>query len=114
MTSDNLTRRRYRALPLIAGVITLGAIGLATVPAEARIRCNGNYQIVDGNQIATPYCQDENLARVAREYGMRVSGSQIRASESKKAEACRLAGNDNRVSVACASYRLDPDFRRKF
>ncbi len=99
---------------LVAGAVALGGALIASDPADARIRCNGNYQVVGGNEIATPYCQDEYLARVAREYGMRVSGAQIRASESTKAQACRLVGQDNRVSVACASYRFDPSNRRRF
>ena len=55
----------------------------AAAPAEARIRCDGNYQIVNGQPHATPFCQDENLARVARSYGMRVSGSAMRNSPSE-------------------------------
>lgn len=82
--------------------------------AQARIACDGNYQIVQGNPIATPYCQEHNLARVARGYGMRVSFESIRRSESVKADVCRTIGHDNRVRETCLLYRNDggPTFRK--
>src|SRR5262245_43804768 len=36
---------------------------------QARIICDGNFQVVNGQPIATPYCRELNLARVARGYG---------------------------------------------
>ncbi len=85
----------------------------ALVPAfagasEARIRCNGPYQVVRGQgEIATPYCQDEYLARIARSYGIRVSGSAIRHSPSRKEEVCRAIGHDSRIYELCLQYRDD-------
>ena len=52
-------RRRPVSLPLGA--------------AQARIECDGNFQVVQGQAFATPYCQEQNLARVAQGYGMRIS-----------------------------------------
>ena len=98
-------------MALWAALLLVAAAGVS--PAEARILCDGNYQVSSGGPISTPYCEDENLAAVARQYGMRVSGSQIRANEGTKARACRLVGSDNRVSSACASYRNDPGLRRR-
>lgn len=89
---------------LLSGALL--ALGMLAVSAPAQaIECEGNFQVQsDGNLIATPWCQDQNLAEVAREYGMRVSGSQIRRSVSAKSKACRFVGYDNRVRDTCAPY----------
>jgi len=87
----------------------------AVTPAPAAgsgsaIECEGNFQVQkNGNQIATPYCQDDYLAIVAREYGMRVTGKDIRQGHDERQRACNLAGEDNRVRDACSQYR---QFRR--
>jgi hypothetical protein len=75
--------------------------------AQARIVCDGNYQIVNGLPVGTPYCRELNLARVAQGYGMRVSVEAIRFSESARSQVCRAIGNDNRVQEICAPYRPD-------
>ena len=67
--------------------------------------CDGNYQIVQGSAIATPYCQEHNLARVAQGYGMRVTFAAIRGSDSVKAQVCRTIGHDNRVRETCLLFR---------
>ena len=92
----------------ISAVVFFAAIGLIpAAPATARILCDGNYQVINGQPHATPYCQDENLALVARSYGMRVSGSAIRNSPSEKQRACEFIGNDIRVREACQGYGQD-------
>ncbi len=92
----------------VASALTMALTGGS---AEARIACDGPHQIVGGQSISTPYCQDNHLAEVARAYGMRVSAAAVRSSPSVKAQACRLAGYDNRVQTACAGYRHD--FQRR-
>jgi hypothetical protein len=85
---------------------------LAVAPASAGIKCEGNFQVQKGgNKIATPYCEDNYLALVAREHGMSASASAIRANPSVKERACRLVGDDIRVKDTCAQYRNDGDFR---
>ena len=75
-------------------------------PAEARsIKCANGYQLVAGNYLATPYCQDELLAKVAREHGMRASADRIRYNPNYKREVCRIVGNDIRVSEHCLNER---------
>jgi len=82
------------------------AVPVALVqPAQSRIVCDGSYQIVQGHPLSTPYCQEQNLARVARAYGMRVSDESIRHSESVKAGVCRAIGYDNRVRDVCLQYQ---------
>ena len=77
------------------------AVSVLFVPldaAQARIECDGNFQIVKGHPIATPYCQDQNLARVAQSYGMRTSFQEIRRSDSVK--GANLPGHRTRQSRA--------------
>lgn len=86
--------------------LVCGTIASAT-PAAA-ITCEGNFQVqASGARIATPYCQDGNLAIVARQYGMRVSPQEIRYNPSEKQRVCRFIGDDNRVRDTCANYRDD-------
>jgi hypothetical protein len=100
------------AIASAAAAVVLAGLPLAT--AEARINCDGNYQIVQGQPIATPYCQEQNLAHVAQSYGMRVSFEAIRRSDSIKADICRAIGHDNRVRDTCIPFRNDggPIFRK--
>jgi hypothetical protein len=88
-----------------AAALASGLIAVANGSAEARIVCDGNYQIVQGQPVSTLYCQERELARVARTFGWRISVNEIRYSESKKAEVCRAIGFDNRVHEICLPYQ---------
>ncbi|RIA56333.1 hypothetical protein [Dichotomicrobium thermohalophilum] len=101
----------------ITGIAAIGALAAAvgtswTQPASAAIRCEGNFQITEYGRINTPYCEDNYLAQVAREYGMSVSASAIRRNPGVKERACRLVGHDNRVRDTCAPYL--PENNRRF
>jgi hypothetical protein len=96
---------------LIASVaLASGLLVLAQGSAEARIVCDGNFQIVNGLPVSTPYCRDATLTQVAHSYGLRVSFEAIRYSESTKAHVCRTVGHDNRVQEVCAPYRNEGGF----
>jgi hypothetical protein len=82
-----------RFTPAIAAIIV-------ATPASA-IDCVRGYQRVQGNLIATPYCQDQQLAQVAREYGIRASAAKIRNKPNYKKEICRTVWTDNRVQTTC-------------
>ena len=69
--------------------------------ADARIRCRKDMQIVNGQFIATPYCEDQYLAKVARQYGTRTSAARIRNNPNHKKEVCRLVRHDIRVQETC-------------
>lgn len=69
--------------------------------AHARIKCVNGNQIVQGAPLATPYCQDELVAQVAREHGMRVSGRAVRNNPNLKRDVCRFVGRDIRIQLAC-------------
>jgi hypothetical protein len=73
--------------------------------AQARMLCDGDYQLVAGLPVATPYCRELNLARVAHSYGIRVPVEAIRYSQSARSDVCRAIGSDNRVQEICAPYR---------
>jgi hypothetical protein len=73
--------------------------------AQAAILCEGNFQILKGTAISTPYCQDENLAAIERTQGVRISGDAIREKPEVKHQACVNASSANETS--CADYLSD-------
>ena len=98
---------------ILSGIATIAMATAINNPATAKIRCNGPYQVVQGNQIATPYCGDNYLAQVARGYGSSVSARAIRQSPSKKEEICNWIGHDPRVQDICAGFRNDDGGRNR-
>ena len=76
--------------------------------AEAAIRCSGPYQVIRGiGKHATPYCEDSYLARVARGYGVRVSGHTIRHNPHLNSYNRQFIGHDSRVYDICTGLRDD-------
>lgn len=94
-------------LTRIFGAAAVAAASLAPSAASAKIQCKDGYQIIKGEELATPFCQDENLADVARTYGVQVSGREMRTNLNRKAEVCRFIGHDIRVREACINFRND-------
>ncbi len=92
--------KKFAAAALAATGFAVVA-GLGTSPAHA-ITCQGAYQVTTSGPIATPYCEDNYLAQVARGYGIRVSNRTIRHNFNKKREVCYVVGHDTRVSDICA------------
>lgn len=92
---------------IASAILGAGLLALAPGGAEAAIQCAGNFQLVRGQPVSTLYCQEMNLAHVARGYGWRITADAIRYSESTKAQLCRAIGFDNRVQEVCAPYRSD-------
>jgi hypothetical protein len=85
---------------------TLAALAFATAGTAAAITCNGNFQVLpNGSEIATPYCEDNELARVAMRHGMCVRPWEIRHHPTLKAEACGFVGDDIRVRDTCIPYQ---------
>lgn len=91
------------------GIAVLGiAIAISVPqPADARIVCRNGSQLVAGNWISTPFCEDQRVAEVAAEYGMKVSAQAVRNNPSVKQEVCRLIGHDIRVNMSCATVLPD-------
>ena len=90
-----------------AAVAAASLQALTTVAAEAKIKCDGPYQLSGGNTIRTPYCEDNYLAYVAREYGMGVSGAEIRQNYNAKRRVCQVIRHDSRVSEICIGVLPD-------
>jgi len=94
----------------LAVCLTALSVGAAlATPAAARIKCENGFQRVQGNLIATPYCQDEYLAQVARQYGFKASAARIRNDPNYKKELCRFVFNDIRVQTTCLNAGV-PEF----
>ena len=54
-------------------VVSMSLVLFAASSAEARIECRGNFQITKHGPISTPYCEEKQIARVARSYGIAVT-----------------------------------------
>lgn len=75
---------------------------LSSVVAEAKIVCRDGFQVVNGQEISTPYCNDGLVGHVAREYGMKVSDETVRNNPATKDEVCRWVGSDIRIQHYCS------------
>jgi hypothetical protein len=92
---------------LQAGFSGLAAIILLSTallqPANARILCQGEFQVTQYGLIATPYCGDEEIARVAHSYGWREAAT-VRTNPLSKVYICQTLGWDWRLQSPCAGY----------
>lgn len=89
----------FRSSGVLAAAVAISVI-FGAKPAAA-ITCKNGFQRVQGDYLATPYCQDALLAAVARQYGMSASASAIRENPNYKRQVCRLVGRDIRVQETC-------------
>lgn len=97
MTRNPMIRTLGMALPILPLLVIAGP------PAEAGIKCKDGYQIVNGAAIATPYCQDNLVAQVARQYGFKASEAAVRNNPNTKRELCRYVGRDIRLTTTCVN-----------
>ena len=89
------------------GLAVVAATVLLASPATARIECRGNFQITKHGPIATPYCEEKQIARVARSYGFGVTDAEVRNNPNTKVYLCQSIGGDIRLKGSCAGY-ADP------
>jgi len=75
-----------------------------TSAVSARIACQGNFQVTSQGLIATPYCEEEEIARVARSYGSNVTSAEIHNNALTKVYVCQIYGYDNRLKGSCGGY----------
>lgn len=88
------------------------AIGLAlclfaatAVPqARAHSRCDGDFERVGGDWVATRRCQEHEANKVARELHRHVTDWPSTENDVTPDEFCR-GNNDIRVSTFCAAYK---------
>jgi hypothetical protein len=91
---------------VLAGFVLLITIGW-TSSSLAGIECKGDFQVTKYGLIATPWCEEENIAVVARSYGWTVTGSEVRKNPLKKVYICQVLGRDVRLKGSCAGYSPD-------
>jgi hypothetical protein len=87
------------ALRLTCAGVFAAAVFVA--PASAAIKCKRGTQLVGGQWIATPYCQDQYLAEVARKSGFNASAAKIRNNPNYKKNLCQYMYSDIRVQQTC-------------
>jgi hypothetical protein len=97
---------RSYSVPGFCGA-ALVALVLMPEPAAARIQCKGNFQVSKYGLIATPYCEEEQIARVARSYGYKVTPAEVHNNPLKKVYLCQVLGGDVRLKGSCAGYSPD-------
>ncbi len=91
----------------LGAALVVGALAMtaATQPAYA-IRCAGNVQINKNTRIITPYCEHEEMARIARQFGVKTTGRRLRNNINHKAQICQMIGHDIRLTSVCGGLRL--------
>ena len=91
----------------LAGCAAVALTTMLTAGAEARIECRGNFQMTKYGPIATPYCEEEQIAFVARSYGSRVTAAQVHNDPLTKVYLSQTIGYDSRLKGSCAGYGPD-------
>jgi len=91
----------------LAGCAAVALTAMLTATAEARIQCGGNFQVTKYGMIATPYCEEEQIAFVARSYGSKVTAAQVHNDPLTKVYLCQTIGYDQRLKGSCAGYGPD-------
>ncbi|HML30076.1 MAG TPA: hypothetical protein PKE16_14835 [Hyphomicrobium sp.] len=86
---------------LVAACLLALTVMPLSAKADRRPRCDGNFQYVRGGWTSTPYCRADQIARVARQHGMRTTAEALLAHPADADEVCRFVGADYRVHPAC-------------
>ncbi len=92
---------------LTGSALAAAVLAAIAMPAQARIQCQGNFQVGPYGLIATPYCEEEQIARVAQSRGFNVSAAEVHNNALKKVYLCQVIGFDNRLKGSCAGYGPD-------
>lgn len=101
-----MSRTRQRAAAAIA--VCLGLLLVPSAHVAAKVVCDGPYQAIGGTAVVTPYCEAENLARVARSRGIATSAAAIRNDHATLKHVCMDLHGDPRVEVTCGLYTEAP------
>jgi hypothetical protein len=93
--------KTFSTLALSTSLFVLAAVS----DAAAKIECRDNFQVTKKNGlISTPYCEDQQIARVARSYGFNVTDAEVHNNPNTKVYLCQVIGNDNRLKGSCGAY----------
>ncbi len=91
--------------------ILVVGIGFAFAPSSAfAARCDGDFELVRGSWVSTPYCRAVTIAEAARERGERVSPETLLRHPARAEEVCRFVKSDPAVHPACESLHPLLDF----
>ena len=88
-------------------VTLLGAallLAFSPQAADARIQCKGNFQVTKYGLLATPWCQEEQIAKVARSRGWKGTAKDVRNDPLTKVQLCLQFGGDVRLKGSCGAY----------
>ncbi len=96
-------KRQFWSGPATLAAAAILAVSLAS-PAAAKIMCKGNFQVTKYGLLATPYCQEGEIARVARSYGANVTDAEVRKNPLTKVYLCQIYGGDSRLKGSCGAY----------
>jgi hypothetical protein len=97
-----MSRTLQTCFTSLSAIVLLGTVSLQ--PANARILCQGEFQVTQYGLIATPYCADEVIARVANSYGWHREAATVRTNPLSKVYICQTLGWDWRLQSPCAGY----------
>ena len=77
----------------------------------ARIQCHGNFQVIKYGLIATPYCEEVQIAFVARSYGQWVTAAEVHSNPLTKVYLCQTIGYDLRLKGSPVTIRSTDSMR---
>jgi hypothetical protein len=97
-----MSRTLQTCFTCISAIVICGTVSLQ--PVKARILCQGEFQVTKYGLIATPYCGDEEIARVANSYGWHRGAATVRTNPLSKVYICQTLGYDWRLQSLCAGY----------
>ena len=89
-----MRRKVELTLTSLAGLVLALLAAASATPAAARVQCQGNFQISKFGPLATPYCEEEQIARVAQAYGWKVSAAKVHSDPLTKVYVCQILGSD--------------------
>jgi hypothetical protein len=98
-----------KVTPVVVAVL---AAVTAASPAAAVPNCQDGAQLIKGNWMATPYCQDMLLFEVANSRGFTTSFEAIRNNPNHKKELCRFLYTDIRVEMTCLNAGVPEYYAR--
>jgi hypothetical protein len=96
-----MSRTLQTCFACVSAIVLLGTVSLQ--PANARILCQGEFQVTKYGLIATPYCGDQVIARVAHSYGWREAAT-VGTNPLSKVYICQTLGWDYRLQSPCGGY----------
>lgn len=87
----------------LAASISLLALGFASA-ASAHARCDGDFQLIHGNWIATRYCQRLTAEHVANAKHTHITRHTMRSTDESPDEFCRWHNGEIETDTYCSSY----------